>query len=90
MDPDQVGDDRRVAVGDVPERAGMDQNRGVLEGLEQVRLDRITHDHGHRPRCLELLGRDRLTPRREPDDDPPETSPQILQRRGESQDCHDL
>ncbi len=90
MDPDEVGDDRGVAVRDVAERAGMHQHRGVLEGLQQVRLDRVTHDHGHRARRLELLGGDRLAVRSEPDDDPPETRPQVLQRRGESEDRHDL
>ena len=90
VDPDQVGHHRRVAVGDVAERAGMHEHRRVLEGLQQVGLDRVAHDDGHRPAALSCFGGDRLARRREPDDDPPETRPQVLQRRGQRQHRHDL
>ena len=57
VNPDQVGHHRRIAVGDVAERAGVDEHRRVLERLQQVRLDGITHDDGHGPGGLELLRR---------------------------------
>ena len=47
VDPDQVGHHRRVAVGDVAEGTGVDEDGGVLEGLQQVRLDGVAHDHRH-------------------------------------------
>ena len=60
VDPDEVGDDRGVAVGDVAERPGVHEHRGVLDRLEQVRLDGLTHDHRHRPGRLQVLGGHRL------------------------------
>ena len=37
VDADEVGNDRGVAVRDVAERPGVDQDRSVLQGLEQIR-----------------------------------------------------
>ena len=56
VDPDPVGDDRGVAVGDVAERPGVDQDRRVLQGLQEVGLEGVTHDHGHRPGAPHVLG----------------------------------
>ena len=56
---DPVLDDRVVRVGDVAERPGVDQHRLALERLDQVRLDRVLHHDGHRPRHPEVLGGDR-------------------------------
>ena len=50
VDPDEIGDHRRVPVGDVAERPGVDEHRGVLEGLQQVGLDGVAHHDGHGPR----------------------------------------
>ena len=47
-DADQVGDDRRVPGGDVPERARVHEDRGVLKRLQKIWFDRITQDDGHR------------------------------------------
>ena len=54
-----VRDDRVVAVGDVGERPGVDEGRPALERLEQVRLDRVAQQDGHRPGDTEVLGGDR-------------------------------
>ena len=79
MDPDQVGDDRRVAVGDVAEGAGMDEDGGVLEGLQQVRLYGVAHDHRHGAGGLQLLGGHRLAGRGVAHDDPPHALAQVAQ-----------
>ena len=65
-----VRDDRRVAVRDVRERPGMDERRSALDGLDEIRLQRVAQDHGHRardaqvleghPRTALILGDDRL------------------------------
>jgi hypothetical protein len=90
MNPDQVGHDRRVAVGDVAERAGVHEDGGVLERLQEVGLDGVTHDDRHGSRGLELLGGDRLAGCRVTHDDPPHTAPQVAQRGGESEHGHHL
>ena len=90
MNPNQVGENRRVAVRDVTERAGVDEDRRVLESLEQVWLYRISHDHRHGARRFELLGRDRFPFRCESHDCPTEARPQVVQRRGEREHSHDL
>ena len=89
-DPDLVGQDRRVAVGDIAERTGMDEHRRVLERLEQVGLDGVAHDGGHGPRPLELLGGDGLAGHGVSDHDPPQTEAQVGEGRGQRQDGHDL
>ena len=60
LEADEVGDERRVAVGDVGERAAVDERGLALERLHEVRLDRVLEEHGHRAGRLQLLGRDRL------------------------------
>ena len=58
VDADQIGDHRRVAGGDVAERARMHEHRRVLERLEQVGLDSIAQDDCHRAGRVQLLGAD--------------------------------
>ena len=60
LHPDQVGDQRVVAVGDVRERAAVHEHRLALERLHEVRLDRVLEQHGHRAGGAEVLGGDRL------------------------------
>ena len=60
LHPDQVGDQRVVAVRDVRERAAVHQARLALERLDQVRLDRVLEQHGHRAGRAEVLGGHRL------------------------------
>ena len=53
-----IRDDRVVAVGDVRERAAMDEGRATFEGLEQVRLDRVCEQRRHRAGNPQILGGD--------------------------------
>jgi hypothetical protein len=55
-----VGDERAVAVRDVRERAAMDERRLSLQCLDEVRLDRLLQEDGHRPGRLQLLRGDRV------------------------------
>ena len=90
VDPDQVGHDRRVAVGDVAERTGVHEHRRVLEGLEQVRLDGVAHDHRHRPGAFQVLRGHGLAIGGVADDDPPQARSQVLQGGRKGKDGHDL
>ena len=81
VDADHVGEHRRRADGDVAERSGVHENRRVLEGLQQVGLDRVEHDHRHRAARVEEIRGDRLAVAREADDHPAEPLAQILERR---------
>ena len=80
LEPDQVGDQRRVAVGDVRERARVHQAGLALERLDQVGLDRLLEQHGHRARGAEVLGGDRLAAvEGARDGDRPEAPAQVVQ-----------
>ena len=68
-----------AAVGDVGERAAVDQRRVVLERLHQVRLDGVLQQRGHRAVGLQIGGGDRLLLARVADDDPAEA---LLQSPG--------
>ena len=48
LSADEVGDERVVAVGDVREGAAVDERRLTLERLDEVRLQRVLEQHGHR------------------------------------------
>ena len=85
-----VGDDRVVAVGDVGERPGVDERRPALERLEQVRLDGVAQQDGHRAGDAEVLGGDRRPVGRRREDDPAEPRPQVVQVGGQGEDGHDL
>ena len=60
LEADQVGHKRRVAVRDVRERARVHQAGLALERLDQVGLERVLEQHGHRAGGAEVLGGDRL------------------------------
>ena len=90
LERDAIGDDRRVAVGDVGERPGVDEGRPALQRLDEVRLDRLAHEHRHRAGDLELLERDRLALERLGDDHPAEARAQVVDVAGQGEDRHDL
>jgi hypothetical protein len=90
VDADEVGDHRGIAVGDIAERARVHEHGGVLHRLQQVRLDRLTHDHGHGAGGLELLGGDRLPVTVVPDQHPAEALAHVLERARQRQHRHDL
>ena len=91
LHPDQVGDQRVVAVGDVGERAAVHEHRLPLERLHEVRLDRILEQHGHRAGGAEVLGGDRLAAvERVRGGDPRHPPAQILQVASDGHDRHHL
>ena len=90
VDADQVGDDRRVAGGDVAERPGVHQHGCVLERLHQVRLDRLTQDHRHRTGDLDVLSGDRVARLGVADDDAPEPPAKVLQIARQRERRHHL
>ena len=57
LERDAVGDERVVAVGDVRERTAMDERRLPLERLDEIRLERVLQQHGHRACGPQLLRR---------------------------------
>ena len=61
-----------------------------FERLEQVRLQGVLQQHGHRAGDADVLGRDGLAIRGRREDDPPEPRPEVLQVGGQRQDGHDL
>ena len=60
LERDAVCDERVVAVGDIRERAAVNERRLPLERLDEVRLQRVLQQHGHGARGPELIGRHRL------------------------------
>ena len=87
---DLVGDDGAVAVGDVGEGTGVDQDRRVLQGLHQVGHHGVLEQDRHRPGRAQVLGGHRPPGAVEGGDDPPQPGAQILQVPGQRQDGHHL
>ena len=86
-----AGRDRGVAaVGDVGERAAMDEGRVVLERLHEVRHDGVLQQDGHGTVGLEVAGVDGLAVAGVGDDDVAEAAREILQVGGEAEDRHHL
>ena len=75
-----VGEDRVVAVGDVRERPAVHEGGAALEGLEQVRLDRVASSTVIAPADVQVVGRDRRPVARRRQHDPAEPGAQV--RRG--------
>ena len=85
-----VGDDRVVAVRDVREGAGVHEADLALERLDDVRLDRILQQDGHRTCGLDVLGRDRVARRRIADGDRAEFAAQVGEVGRQGEDRHHL
>ena len=85
-----VGDDRVVAMGDVRERAAMDEGGTALEGLEQVRLDRVGQQGRHRARDAQILGGDRRAILASGHHHPAQTCAEVMDVMGQGQDRHHL
>ena len=77
-------------MGDVGERAAVDERRIVLERLHQVRHQRVLQQDGHRPGSLELLGGDQLARACLGDHHAAEAALQVAQIAGETEHRHDL
>ena len=76
---DPIRDDRVVAVGDVRERSAMDERRTALEGLEEVRLQGVLEQDGHRARDAQVLGGDRLAVARRGHDHAAQAGAEVLE-----------
>src|SRR5947208_608933 len=79
-----------AAVGDVDERAAVDEGGIVFERLDEVRLDRVLQEHGHRTVSLEVGGEHRLLVARVADHDPAAAVLEIVERGRQAEDRHDL
>ena len=79
-----------AAVGDVGERAAVDERRCPAESLHEVRVNRILEQRCHRALGTEVTGRDRLLVVGQPDGDVGQALLQVLQVRGQAQNRHDL
>ena len=77
-------------MGDVGERAAMDEGRVVLEGLHQIGRDRVLQQHGHGAIGLEVAGIDRLLVARITDDDVAKALGQVGEVGREAEDRHDF
>ena len=82
--------DRVAAVGDVGKGAAVDEDRGVFEGLDEVRLNRVLHQGRHRPVRLQVAGVYRLIVVGPGDEDVPHPLFEVLQILGKAEDCHDF
>ncbi len=90
LERDPVGNERVVAMGDVRERAAVDERRLPLERLHEVRLDRLLEDHRQGAGGADLLGRDGLAVVRLPDRDRAEPLPQVREIARDGDERHDL
>ena len=90
VDADEIGQHGRRAVRDVPERPRVHEDRRVLQRLEQVRLDGVEHDHGHRAAGVKEVCRDRFAVPRQADHHAPETLAHVLERGRQCEHRHDL
>ena len=86
----KIGQDRAVALGDVGERARVDQGGRVVARLHQVWPDGVAEQRRHRTGGADVLGEDGLACRAQPHQDSADSTAQILQAGGKRQDRHDL
>ncbi len=75
---------------DVRERPAVDERRLSLERLDEIRLDRVLEQHGHRAGRLQLLRRHGLAVVGVADGDRAETGAQVLQVGCDRRDRHHL
>ncbi len=77
-------------MGNIGERPGMHQGRGAFQGLHQIRLDGILHQHGQGTGNPQVFSRDSGTLAVGTDNHAPEALAHVAQVGGERQDGHDL
>ena len=85
-----VSDDGGLADGDVGERAGVNENRLMLDRVAHGGVDGVAHPRGHRACDLKIVAGDGLAAAGVRDDDLADTLTQILQITGDSQNGHQL
>ena len=56
LQPDEIADERAVAVRDVREGPSVNERRLAFERLHEVGLERVLEENGHRAGDVELLG----------------------------------
>ena len=84
------GHDGVTAVGDVGEGTAVDKRGRTLERLNQVRLERILKQRSHGALSLEVAGANGLASKAVADDDLAQALLEVVDARGQAQDCHDL
>ena len=77
-------------MGDVPERPRMDESRRPLQGLQQVRANRVFEKGSHGACALEILRCDRLPVSSQAYQNATEALAKVSRIRREGQDRHDL
>ena len=75
---------------DVGERAAVDERRGMLEGLHEVRLQRVLEQRGHRALCIQVACGDGLFVIGVADDEARQTLLEVGDVGSEAEHCHDL
>ncbi len=90
LERDEIGDERVVAVGDVRERAAVDERRLAFERLHEVRLDGVLEQHGHGARGAELLRCHGLALPRVGDGDRSQAAAEIVEVSSDGRDRHHL
>ena len=90
LQPDEVGDERAVAVRDVREGPSVDERRLAFERLHEIGLERVLEENGHRAGDLELLGRHRLAVVRRRERDRAEAAPDVSAVGGHRHQRHHL
>ena len=84
------GHDRVAAVGNVGEGTAVDKRRRALECLNQVGFERILEQGSHGTLSLKVAGADGLAGIAVADDDLAQALLEVVDARGQAQDCHDL
>ena len=90
LQPDEIGDERAVAVRDVRKGPSVDERRLAFERLHEIGLERVLEENGHRAGDLELLGRHRVAVVRPRDRDRAEAAPDISAVAGHRHQRHHL
>ncbi len=83
-------EDRVAAVRDVRERPAVDERGDAVEGLDEVRLQRVLEEDHHRADGVEVARRHGRLRVRERDDHPREAPAQVVLALGETERRHDL
>ena len=85
-----VSDDRGLADGDVGERAGVNEDRLMLDRVAHGGVDGVAHPRGHGAGNLEIFAGDGLAAAGVGNNDLADALAQILEVTRDSQDCHQL
>ena len=82
--------DRVAAVGNIGEGATVDKRRRTLERLDQIGFERILEECRHGALGLKVAGADGLAGIAVADDNLAQALLEVVDARGQAQDCHDL